>query len=424
MKILYANKYFFRNGGSEVVMFDEIALMKSMGVEVIHFSMSDPRNLPSPTAAYFVSSRDYQSRSIVSSLESAASFVHSPEAVRKISALIRAEQPDLLHCHNIYHQLTPSIISAAANLDIPVVLTFHDLKPVCPVYTQMREGAPCTKCAPSRFENVLLHKCGGHSLPKRLLLWLEARYHQAAGSYQNVSAFVAPSRFLRDAVAARFSTSRIECIPNGIDLSGIEVVPSDQGYVLYFGRITADKGVATLLQAHADDGAKWRLVVAGTGPQLNEYRQRFPMAEFTGFLSGSALGSCIDQAAVVVVPSEMTENCSMAIIEAMAHGKPVVASHIGGNPELVRDGETGFLFPPKHRHSLTERIQLLLGDADLRKRFGAAARKVIEEEYTIAAHGQALLALYTSLVQRRKHPAVAATATQLPVNAEAGSSPL
>ena len=405
MKILYANKYFFRNGGSETVMFDEIALMESMGIQVIHFSMDDPRNLPSPTASHFVGTKSYHTRSISEGFRSAASFVHSPEAVRKISALIEAERPDVLHCHNIYHQLTPSIISAAARHDVPVVLTLHDLKVVCPIYTQIRDGRLCTECSPTRFENVLLHKCGGYSPPKRLLLWLEARYHQVAGSYQDVSTFIAPSRFLRDAVASRFPADRIEYMPNGIDLTGIRVSPFDEGYVLYLGRIARDKGVDTLLQVHADEGATWRLVLAGTGPELEEYKSRFPQAEFAGFLSGDALQSCIDAAAVVVAPSEVQENCPMSIIKAMAHGKPMVASRIGGIPELVRHGETGFLIEAKDRRDMANRIRTLLENADLRKRFGSAGREVIENEYTMDGHGHALVSLYTRLSRERKRSA-------------------
>jgi len=400
LKVLYANKFFFRNGGSEVVMFDEMELMHAIDVDVVHFSMSDPRNEPSPTASYFVTEKNYRERSIVGRLRSMVSFVHSPEAVRKISALIEAERPDVLHCHNIYHQLTPSIISAAARLDVPVVLTLHDFKTICPVYTQFLAGAPCTRCSPSRFENVLFHKCGDHSLPKRLLLWLEARYHDGAGSYQKVSAFIAPSRYLRDAVSARFPNHRIELVPNGVDLTGIQVDQGDHGYVLYSGRVTAEKGVATLLQAHAESGARWRLVVTGTGPQLDEYQRRFPRAEFTGYQSGAALNSWIGNAAVVVVPSEMQENCPMSIIEAMARGKPVVASRIGGVPELVQDGRTGFLVPPKDQRAFKDRIELLLDDANLRRRLGAAGRKLIEGEYTSESHARALLALYTSLLHQ------------------------
>jgi glycosyltransferase involved in cell wall biosynthesis len=401
MRIIYANKYFFRNGGSEVVMFDEMSIMNSMGIDVVHFAMTDDRNFPSSFSDYFVTPKSYRSRSMAARWRSALSFVHSPEAVRNLSALIRATKPDILHCHNIYHQLTPSIISAADRLGVPVVLTLHDLKAVCPVYTQVRDGQPCSKCSPTRFESVLRHRCGGHSFQNRLLLWAEARFHQAAGSYEQVRKFIAPSRFVRDAVGARFPAVRIEHIPNGIDLSGIEPASSDGEFVLYFGRIAADKGVETLLRAHSEDHHSWRLVLAGTGPSMQEYKDRYPEAEFLGFLNGQELRKCIGKAALVVVPSEVQENCSLSIIEAMAHGKAVVASRIGGNPELVRDGTTGLLFRPKDRRDLSKQVHQLLHHPDLRIRFGRAGRKVAEEEYSLAVHGRKLLALYQTVAGRQ-----------------------
>jgi glycosyltransferase involved in cell wall biosynthesis len=401
-KILVANKFFFRNGGSEAVMFDEMDWMKGRGIDVMEFSMRDSRNRPSKYESYFVSEKSYTAGSRSSKIKAAISFVRSQEAVSNISALIRDENPNLLHCHNIYHQLTPSIINAAARLYTPVVLTLHDYKPVCPVYTQLSNGAVCTDCTSGRFESILRKRCADGSLGRSALLWAEARYHAVAQSYQRVSQFIAPSRFMRDAVARRFGDAKVTHIPNGIDASAIQVSREDGGYVLYLGRLSSEKGVATLLKAHAADSATWRLVVAGTGPLLSELRMQFPDAEFKGHLAGADLTSVIRGAAVVVVPSEWHENSPLSILEAMAHGKTVLASRIGGIPELVRDGLSGLLFASKDVHDLSSKIRLLLADRDLRGRLGAEARKVVEAEYSLQAHGAALLALYQSVVNPLK----------------------
>lgn len=142
-KVLFANKFFFRNGGSEVVMFDEMDLMRKWKVDIVEFSMNDDRNMPSRFQSYFVSQKSYRASSRREKLKSAMSFIHSPEAVSNITRLIRDEKPSILHCHNIYHQLTPSIVTAAAEMGVPVVLTLHDYKPVCPVYTQLSNGEVC-----------------------------------------------------------------------------------------------------------------------------------------------------------------------------------------------------------------------------------------------------------------------------------------
>jgi glycosyltransferase involved in cell wall biosynthesis len=402
LKILFANKFFFLNGGSEVVMFDEMELMRTHALDVIEFSMQDPRNFPSKYDSYFVAQKDYRSTSPSTRLRSALAFIHSREAVKQITHLIRDEKPDLMHCHNIYHQLTPSIINAASRQTIPVVLTLHDFKPVCPIYSQLWNGELCTKCSDGRFEALLMQRCADGSIGRSALLWAEARYHAAARSYQRVDMFVAPSRFMRDNVVRRLGEDKVVHIPNGIDTSRIQPSEHDEGFVLYLGRLSPEKGVETLLRAHAADNAAWRLVVAGSGPLLEGLRSRFPLAEFTGHLTGNALETRLRGASVVVMPSKARENCPLSILEAMAHAKPVVASRIGGIPELIRDGETGLLFEPNDPQQLSNCIRTLLRDSDLRKKFGGQARRIAETEYSLERHGAALLSLYRSLTASPK----------------------
>jgi glycosyltransferase involved in cell wall biosynthesis len=399
-KVLFANKFMFRNGGSEAVMFDEMAWLRQRDLDIVDFSMRDPRNLPSRFDPYFVSGKSYRAGSRISKLRSVASLIRSKEAVDNIARLIRDERPDILHCHNIYHQLTPSIINTAVKLRTPVVLTLHDYKPICPVYTQLSNGTVCSSCNDGKFEALLQKRCADGSLGKSALLWAEARYHSLAGSYHNVSKFIAPSRFMRDAVARRFGDDKVVHIPNGIDASLIEPSKRDDGYILYLGRLSAEKGVATLLKAHAADRGAWRLIVAGTGPLLAELQASYPAAEFPGHLGGADLADVIRKASMVVVPSEWNENSPVSILEAMAYGKPVVASRIGGIPELVRHGQTGLLFTPKDHAQLGISIRALLTNAERRARLGAEARRMVEKHHSLEAHGAALLALYQSVASQ------------------------
>jgi glycosyltransferase involved in cell wall biosynthesis len=397
MKILYANKYFFPKGGSEIVMFDEMKVMREHELDVIEISTRDPRNLPSKFESYFASEKSYRSGSPKEKLGSALSLIHSREAVRNIAALIRDEKPDILHCHNIYHQLTPSIINAASAMGLPVVLTLHDFKIVCPTYLQLRNGKACTECAGGKLGSLLHHRCAGGSLAQSALLWAEARYHSAIRSYHRVSKFIAPSLFMRNSVRDRLGDDKVVHIPNGIDASRIEVTGEDENYALFLGRLSPEKGIETLLRAHEADNGAWRLVIAGTGPMLSELQGKFPLAEFAGHLSGSLLKSAIQKASIIVAPSEGNENSPLSILEAMAHAKPVVASRMGGIPELVRHGVTGLLFDARNAAELSSQVRMLLRDANLRTRFGRAARTTIEAEYSLRRHGAALLSLYQSL---------------------------
>ena len=173
MKILLANKFFFRNGGSEVVLFQERDFLMKSGAEVVDFSMQDERNFESPYSPYFVENQSYVNdarRKAFGRLASAIKFVHSAEAVRKIGQLIDREKPDIVHCHNIYHQLTPSIIGAAKRRGVPVVLTLHDYKTVCPTYLRLREGRPCSDCLDHGFMRALTNRCADGSLGKSTTL--------------------------------------------------------------------------------------------------------------------------------------------------------------------------------------------------------------------------------------------------------------
>lgn len=406
VKVLLANKFFFRNGGSEAVMFQEREFLQQQGVEVIDFSMRDSRNLPSEYADDFVDNQSYAGPGgAAAQIRSALKLIHSPEAVQKIGRLIDRTKPDLLHCHNIYHQLTPSIIGAAKRRGVRVVLTLHDYKPACPVYTRLRGGQVCSECLDNQFSNVIKHRCADGSLGKSAILFAEAWVQRLMRNYEKVDRFIAPSEFLRRSVTqGRLPGEKVEVIYNGIDCDAVSASPEDQGYALYLGRLSPEKGAETLLAAHAPIADQVPLWVAGTGPLEETLRARFPRARFLGHLSGDELKTAIRQAAIVVVPSEWYENCPMSVLEAMAFGKPIVASDIGGIPELVVHGETGLLFPAGDRNSLQDCLSSLMADPERRQQLGAAARKRVEERFSLEQHNNALMRLYQDLVRRNPAP--------------------
>ena len=409
MKILLVNKFFFRNGGSEVVLFQERDYLRSAQVEVIDFAMRDSRNYPSNYSDYFVSNRSYDSGArgpTESRIRTALNLVHSTEAVKKVGALIDDTQPDLVHCHNIYHQLTPSIIGAAKRRGVPVILTLHDYKPVCPVYLRLRNGKVCSECLDDGFSRVVVNRCADGSLSKSVLLYGEAVVQRLLRNYEKLDAVIAPSKFMRDSVAPRrFPIDRVSVIYNGIDTKAIAASNEDRHYALYVGRLSPEKGIFTLLEAHSALSDRMEIRIAGTGPLEDDIRTRFPTAQLLGHLSGIALAETIRNASVVVVPSNWYENCPMSILEAMAYGKPVIGSDIGGIPELVLHGETGLLFPPGDHVSLRSRLLELMENSEMRHRFGAAGRKRAEEHFSLERHNAALMQLYLKVIEGSKSQA-------------------
>jgi glycosyltransferase involved in cell wall biosynthesis len=405
MKVLVANKFFFRNGGSEVVMFQERQFLKDSGIEVVDFSMKDDRNVHSEFAHYFVENQSYataQQERGVGRLKAAVKIVHSREAVRKITTLLEKVRPDILHCHNVYHQLTPSIIGAAKRVGVRVVLTLHDYKTVCPTYLRLREGKPCSECLTHGPIRVITTRCADGSLAKSALLYAEAAVQNVLGNYQRVDAVIAPSEFMRSSVSPlRFRPDRVHVIYNGVDTSVVAASTQDDNYALYVGRLVPEKGIETLLQAHSRVSDQVELRVVGAGPLESEIRARFPAAKFLGFLSGPDLEAQLRNASVIVVPSIWYENCPMSILEAMAVGKSVIGANIGGIPELISDGVTGFLFEPGNEDDLRNRLMRLMTQPTLRAEFGRAARIRAEKQFSLRSHNEALLQLYSNLIDRR-----------------------
>lgn len=374
--------------------------MLSHGVEIVDFSMRDERNFDSDYADYFVDPVSYHQGSFMSRLRAARSFVHSGEAVKKIIALAQETKPDIAHMHNIYHQLTPSIIPALKKLGVKVVMTLHDGKLACPAYLMLSRGKPCLDCNGSRFYLPLARNCQCSRL-QGALLTAEAYYHKWKKSYDGVDLFITPSRFLADVVAPRIGQDRLEVLSNGIDMG--QYVPSweDENYILYLGRLSAEKGVSTLIKAHAamEAANAPRLVIVGTGPLENELRElASPNVTFTGYCSGAPLREYIRKASCLVIPSECYENCPMSSIEAMAMGKPIIGARMGGIPEQVEDGVNGFLFEAGNIPELAFALDKIMASLELRRSMGKASRIKAETEYSLDKHNSRLMHIYTSLL--------------------------
>jgi len=398
MKVLFANKFFHLNGGSERVFFQERECLIDKGHKVIDFSMKDERNLPSPFSNHFVPNICFHNaEGILSNIKKGAAFVHSPVAVRNIKQLVKQEKPEIAHLHNIYHQLTPSIIPVLKNHGVKVVLTLHDSKLICPNYLALKDNEICTECCGRFFWKPLTTKCQG-THAQGLLLAAEAFFHKCRGSYDDVDLFISPSQFMSDLSSMRVPAEKIRVLNNGIDINEYQPASNDEGYGLYFGRLSKEKGIETLLQAYRMVNGTFPLKIIGKGPLEEKLRMSYADAEFLGYKTGDELKSFVANAGFVVVPSECFENCSMVVLESMALGKPVIGSRIGGIPEQVEDGKSGLLFEMGNIPELAEKMKALSENPKIRIDMGKAARKKLEAEYSLSNHCDKLLDIYNELL--------------------------
>ena len=370
MKILMCNSYYYLRGGSERCFFDLTRLLTSHGHEVVPFSMVDDRNAPSPYSDYFVSYIDFPSRlsqesSLGDKLNAAGRVIYSREAAGQIKKLIQDTQPDIAHVHGIAHEISPSILPEMQRAGLPVVQTLHDYKLLCPNTTFLSHGEICEKCKYRRYYQVVVNRCKRDSLPASLLAGAEMYAHKFSGLYEkNVDAFIVPSQFL----GAKLTEYRINVpafnIPNFLYLDRFEPSYDPEDYFLYIGRLAVNKGIKTLLQAMTQVN-KSHLYIAGSGELEQELKSFVEQNDlrnvtFLGHLPSDKLISLIQKAVFTVVPSEWYENYSMAVIESLACGTPVIGSQIGGIPEQVTDGYNGLLFEPGNAAQLAEKINFLL----------------------------------------------------------------
>ena len=409
MKVLLCNKFYRPLGGPETVVLDTVRELQALGHVPIPFSMEHPDNLESEYSAYFVSNIDYNTKQNrgVRLIREAVNLVYSREAKRNIERLIADTKPDIAHAHNIYHQLSPSVLTALKNARIPTVITLHDGKLLCANMLFLTHGRICEKCRGRRFHHAVLNTCVKDSVASSLLCCVEETIHRWTAIYErNVDLFLTPSRFLKDKLVehGRLDAARIEVLPNYADTRTLipNYQPGDFG--LFVGRLEPLKGVMTLLRACRQiPGFEIRL--AGKGPLLEEGERfcrenRLEKVKFVGFLPRDALNEMLREARFIVLPSECYENCPMTVLEAHASGKPVIASRIGGIPELVNHESDGLLFEPGDADALGAAMRRFMEDPGAGVEMGKKGRAKVEQSYSIDAYMKSLLAVYDRVLSR------------------------
>lgn len=390
--LLSINSYFYRRDGSEAVFLEHNRLLTERGWRVVPFAMRHPNNLPSEWSDYFVTEIEFGRRySPLEKLARVPKVIYSLEARRNIARLIADVRPDVAHVHNVYHHISPSIFGALRRARVPTLMTLHDLKLACPAYHMYNREGPCERCKHGRTYNVLRHRCIKDSLALSGLVYLESAVHAALDTYgKNVDLFVAPCRFYIDKLAEwGWPRDKFVHIPNFVDTRTLRAEPAAGQDFLYFGRLSPEKGLLTLIEAVAR--ARVRLAIAGAGPQLDELRRRAAElaadVEFLGHLDGERLSRAIHGARATVLPSECYENSPMSVLESFAHGKPVVGARIGGIPELIEAGVTGWTFASGAAEELAEVLRAVaeLPGSTLAA-MGAAARQLVEREFSEQAY--------------------------------------
>jgi glycosyltransferase involved in cell wall biosynthesis len=370
-RLLLINKFYHDRGPAGGVgryLVQEEEDLAAAGWEVIPFAMADADARPSAWNQHFVRARDYsRPRLGGGGLGDALSLIWNREAARSLERLIVQTRPVVAHLHNIYHHLSPSILPVLRRHRIPVVMTLHDLRLLCPAIHMLRDGKVCERCRGGHFHQAVLGRCVKDSRAASLLAAIETAHQRRRRLYEDgVQVFLCPSRFYLEKYAEwGFPREKLRHLPNFVDLNQwhpdrLPVAPARDAY-LYFGRISREKGLRFALEAHqlwergyADgtiDQPPLEFLLAGSGPCDGNVRAKVAQlalktAHILGPLDTDALRGAMARSRFSVLPSVWYENGPMAALESLAAGLPLVGSAIGGIPEMIDDGVTGVSVAP------------------------------------------------------------------------------
>jgi glycosyltransferase involved in cell wall biosynthesis len=406
MRILYCNKYNFAFSGTEVYLFELMDLIRAHGHEVALFSMADARGEATQFDQHFVPAINFKSGGwgLSHTARRAVHALYSRQAREKLRAMVKAFRPDVAHVRNIYHHLSPSILWELKALGVPVVYHLNDFKLLCPSYNMVAQGHACERCHGGNFWHVVTEGCYSGPPGATLMLAAEAYFHKWLRTYEScVDRFLAPSRFVKDKLAENgWDAKKVDVLPHFQKLHAeLAGDPSANAPILYFGRLSPEKGLTDLLRAMRSLPYV-SLQIAGEGPQrgeLEELARQLDLVnvQFVGQVTGAQLEKLIASSRFTVLPTRAYETMGKSILESYAWGRAVVATDLGSRRELVREGESGVLYRAGDVAQLAGAVSFLFERPELAAKMGAAGRELVIRRHSPEGHYLALNRLYEEL---------------------------
>lgn len=383
--------------------------LSQAGNEVIPFAMSYPENWPSVYENYFPSEVPTENVKLnLRGLHTFGRMLYSLQSRRKLATLIAKTNPDLCHVHNIYTQLSPSILHTLKDQKVPTVMTVHDHHLISPQYNIWAEGCgPYDAQKDPRRMGIVsgtFSKFHKDSLAASFAQMVAFKYHRFLNIYsRNVDLFLCPSKYIKQQlVRGGFPEEKLRVLPYGIDPNSALPNYSHKRYALFVGRLSEEKGIETIISL-AKILPDMTFKIVGRGPEMAKLHRagdKCPNLEFMGFRMGDELKELYANATVVLIPSRVHEVFPLITLEAMAHGKPVIGSNVGGMPEVIEDGVNGFLVSPLDLHRWTETLMRVFYDDDLRKKLSHNARDLVETRFSLDVHHRKLMMYYEEAMSR------------------------
>ena len=404
MKILLVNKFHWYKGGSEKYYFELAELLKENGHEVAFFSMNNEKNIKTGEKEYFVDEIDLNTGSKLKALD----VIYSKANYKKMKEALEDFKPDIVHINNFQRQLSASIIKAIKEENIPIVFTAHDVQAICPAITMMdNDKNICEKCMHGKYMNCIKKKCNKGSTLKSIIGALEGYYYRIKKIYtKKIDYIITPSEFYKTKlIVDGIPEEKIEAIHNFVELKDYNLETIDEGYALYFGRLSKEKGILNLINAFSKL-EKGILYIAGEGPEKENIEKIVKennldnRVKLLGFLNSDRMKETIRKCKFVIVPSIWYENCPYSVMETLAIGKPVIGANIGGIPELVKDNKCGLIYEYDDIDDLADKMKKLFENEILVKEFGKNAKEDANRLYSKEIYYKKIINIYNRLLKK------------------------
>lgn len=379
LRILFVHNAYQQRGGEDSVVDDEVQLLREHGHTVELYR------------------RDNHDIELMGRLAAARGTLWSSRTLREVDTLLSRLRPDVIHAHNTFPLISPSLYWAAAKCHVPVVQTLHNFRLLCPQAMLLREGRVCEDCVGKPPWPGVARRCYRGSLPQSAVLATMLVLHRGLGTYAGkVARYIALNDFCREVfVRGGLPANRLSVKPNFVADPGLGSA-TRVGF-LYVGRLSAEKGIATLAAALAA-APNQQCQVIGTGPE-ERVIGKLPNVKMAGWRQGDYIAARMKNSLALVMPSLWYENFPRALVEAFACGLPVIASRLGAMAALVRDGETGLLFNPGDASDLAAKLAWAQAHPDAMRDMGEAARMEYESKYTPQKNLEILLAIYRQAME-------------------------
>ncbi len=388
MKILFVHNKYQQAGGEDSVVFTEINLLRNFGGLVeLAFRENDVINSIYSKASVFFS------------------VTYSLKSKLWMTKKIESFSPDIVHIHNYFPLLSPSIYDACIEAAVPVVQTLHNYRTICPGALLMRGGQVCELCVSGSPYQAILHCCYRNSILGTLAVARMVSYHRSKGTWrEKIDRFIALTDFAKNKfVEAGFPEEKIVVKPNFVENPlNIKSKGLREAKALFVGRISQEKGVSDLMSAW--DQLDYPLLLAGDGPEFERFKNSCNnnAVTFLGAQAKEKVYNLMTHSQFLVMPSICYEGFPLVLVEAFAHGLPVICSCLGSMAEIVEDGVTGLHFEAGNPDDLSKKVEWMISHSEECREMGENARATYLEKYTPEINYKILMDIYQEAIDFNK----------------------